>query len=315
MSLTGRLKKIKFIHWAYNLFHYKSLLHNKSAYGKYKLNKSLTASTSGKDFPDLEPGAWLDRGDSGLLARQKPGFMEFSSEIRQQLLTWSTNDYMNILQFLNEGQVDYINTEIDTLICRGKLTLTRDHKYLEANLHSDLIDGLTKKKDITYLLSFILDREVALFQTLNFLHGSQQRAHSDSIHMTTYPLGYLIAAWIALKDTNPENGPLFYYPGTHRFPYLLNRDFNQGRNWLTLGNKDYADYEDAIERIIEEKKPERKVFIARKGDLLIWHANLIHGGREAKKPELTRRSMVVHYFAKGVVKYHEITERPSLMAE
>ncbi len=315
MSLTGRLKKFKFIHWAYNLFHYNRLLHNRSAYEKYRINKSLTASISSRDFPDQEPGAWLDRGDSGILAPQKPGFIEFSSEIRQQLLTWSSNGYLIIPKFLDEAQVSQINIEIENLINKGRLPLTHDHKYLEANRHSDLIDGLTKNRAITGLLSFILDREVSPFQTLNFLRGSQQRAHSDSIHMTTYPLGYLIAAWIALEDTNPDNGPLFYYPGSHRLPYLLNHDFNEGGSLLTLGKKDYTDYEDAIEHLIAEKQLERKVFIARKGDLLIWHANLIHGGLAVRNPVLTRKSMVIHYFAKGVIKYHEITERPSLMAE
>jgi hypothetical protein len=30
---------------------------------------------------------------------------------------------------------------------------------------------------------------------------------------------------------------------------------------------------------------------------------------------LTRKSMVIHYYAKNVIKYHEITERPALLKE
>jgi ectoine hydroxylase-related dioxygenase (phytanoyl-CoA dioxygenase family) len=54
--------------------------------------------------------------------------------------------------------------------------------------------------------------------------------------------------------------------------------------------------------------------IAKKGDVLIWHANLVHGGAPILNPALTRKSMVVHYYANDVIKYHEITERPSLMS-
>ncbi|HVV05301.1 MAG TPA: phytanoyl-CoA dioxygenase family protein, partial [Puia sp.] len=151
------------------------------------------------------------------------------------------------------------------------------------------------------------------FQTINFVYGSNQRAHSDSIHMTTYPLGYLIAVWIALEDTSPDNGPLFYYPGSHRLPYLLNSDFNEGETSLLLGNKDYVDYEDRIEEQIKQQSLRPEVFLAKKGDILIWHANLIHGGMPVKDPSLTRKSMVIHYYAKDVIKYHEITERPSLL--
>jgi ectoine hydroxylase-related dioxygenase (phytanoyl-CoA dioxygenase family) len=162
-------------------------------------------------------------------------------------------------------------------------------------------------------LNFILDKEVVAFQTINFIEGSQQRAHSDSIHMTTYPLGYLIAVWIALEDVNIDNGPLFYYPGSHKLPYLLNSDFNEGENALTLGKKDYKDYEDVLEESVITNGFQKKEFLANKGDVLIWHANLIHGGAPIVNKNLTRKSMVVHYYANDVIKYHEISERPSLL--
>jgi len=182
-----------------------------------------------------------------------------------------------------------------------------------ANRISATIRAITYDQRLTDLLSFLLDKEVVPFQTINFVHGSNQRAHSDSIHMTTYPLGYLIAVWIALEDTNPDNGPLFYYPGSHRLPYLLNSDFNEGTTLLTLGKKNYGDYEDRIAEVIGEKQLTKEIFLARKGDILIWHANLIHGGMPVNNPTLTRKSMVIHYYAKDVIKYHEITERPSLL--
>ncbi len=43
-----------------------------------------------------------------------------------------------------------------------------------------------------------MEREPKPLQTIAAHKGSQQGVHSDSIHMTTYPLGYLSAAWIAL---------------------------------------------------------------------------------------------------------------------
>ena len=100
------------------------------------------------------------------------------------------------------------------------------------NRISSLIKKITHEKRLTNILNFILDKKVIPFQTINFLRGSNQRAHSDSIHMTTYPLGYLIAVWIALEDTNMGNGPLFYFPGSHRLPFLLNNDFNEGETAL-----------------------------------------------------------------------------------
>ncbi|HEY6900591.1 MAG TPA: phytanoyl-CoA dioxygenase family protein, partial [Puia sp.] len=194
-----------------------------------------------------------------------------------------------------------------------RLHPTPDNKLLFANRQSGLIQSVTRDQRLMALLGLILGKEVVPFQTINFMRGSNQRAHSDSIHMTTYPLGYLIAVWIALEDTNMDNGPLFYYPGSHKLPYLLNEDFNEGSTGLRLGNKDYVDYEDRIAELIEQRGLEKEVFLAKKGDILIWHANLIHGGLPVRDTALTRKSMVIHYYAKDVIKYHEITERPSLM--
>ena len=313
MAIFDKLRQFKFVHWVYNLFHYKMLLHNKAAYKKYNIHKPLVASISSKDFPDKESQAWLDKGNSKDLVAAKEKFNSFSSDIQQQLLSWSDNGYIILNNFFDDEITLFVNKEIEKLVEKQKLHFTHDNKLMFANRISSLIKKITHEKKLTDILDLILDKEVVPFQTINFVQGSNQRAHSDSIHMTTYPLGYLIAVWIALEDTNPDNGPLFYYPGSHRLPYLLNNDFNEGTTLLTLGKKDYGDYEDRIEGLIREKELKKEVFLAKKGDILIWHANLIHGGLPVRDPGLTRKSMVIHYYAKDVIKYHEITERPSLL--
>ena len=50
-----------------------------------------------------------------------------------------------------------------------------------------------------------------------------------------------------------------------------------------------------------------------KGDVLVWHHNLLHGGSAIEREGATRRSMVAHYFGEGALCYHEITERPALI--
>jgi ectoine hydroxylase len=313
-SFKNSLKKIKPVYWVYNLFHYKELQHNRSALKKYKINKSLFGTLSSKDFPDKESKAWLDTGDSAVLAPQKETFKNFTKGIQQKIIDWSANGYMILENFLPVKTCDAINEEIDTLLNTKRIQFTNGNKLMFANKKSGLVKEITFKKELTDILSFLLDTEVVPFQTINFITGSQQRAHSDSIHMTTYPLGYLIAVWIALEDINENNGPLFYYPGSHKLPYLLNDDFNEGENFLLLGKKNYTDYEDVLEALVKKKQYAAKEFYAKKGNVFIWHANLVHGGAPIINKGSTRKSMVIHYYAKDVIKYHEITERPSLLS-
>ncbi len=68
-----------------------------------------------------------------------------------------------------------------------------------------------------------------------------------------------------------------------------------------------------IEDLVIRNNYEKREFHARKGDVFVWHANLVHGGAPIINKALTRKSMVIHYYAADVIKYHEITERPSLM--
>jgi len=309
----ANLKKYKLFHWVYNLLHYRSLSHNRAAYKRYQIHKPVVASISSRNFPDKQSRAWLDAGSSRELAPTRPDFAVFPADVQQSLLSWSDKGYLIMKDCFSPAEADAIQQETERLVARGKLSPTHDNKLLFANRRSGAILAVTHDKRLVSVLSFILDKTVLPFQTINFIRGSSQRAHSDSIHMTTYPLGYLIAVWIALEDTNSDNGPLFYYPGSHRLPYLLNEDFNEGSNSLRLGRKDYGDYEDRIEATIREKQLEKEIFIAHKGDVLIWHANLIHGGMPILNPGMTRKSMVIHYYAADVIKYHEITERPSLL--
>ena len=315
MKLKDKLKEYKPLHWLYNLLHVKQLHHNKEAYSTYHVHKPLFSSISSKDFPDKKSAAWLDVNDSAIVVATKNNFNLFTADVQEQLKQWSANGFLHIQQHFSNQQVDEVNKAVDELINQKHLPVTHDNKVMYGYKHSPVIKQMMQNDVLKQLLSFILDKEVVPFQTLNFVKGSGQRAHSDSIHMTTYPLGYLIAAWIALEDIHAESGPLFYYPGSHQLPYLLNDDFENYSSSLKLGNKQYSDYEDVTDEILQQNHFPKQIFLPKKGDVLIWHANLIHGGMPVVNPALTRKSMVVHYYAKDVIKYHEITERPSLMEE
>jgi ectoine hydroxylase-related dioxygenase (phytanoyl-CoA dioxygenase family) len=70
-----------------------------------------------------------------------------------------------------------------------------------------------------------------------------------------------------------------------------------------------------IEGKLKESNLSKEIFLAKKGDVLLWHANLLHGAEKQVDKTKTRKSVVFHYFKKGVVCYHEITQRPALIQE
>jgi ectoine hydroxylase len=310
------LRSLKVTYSAYNFLHKSGLEHNRGPYKDAGMRKFLFQSISSKDFAGLPQGEipWMDKNVNGEEIKNKLASKNFPEEIKKSILEWKENGYIILHKIFDEKTIDSINHEIEKLLAEKKIEFTLGNKIMFANKFSELIRNITINKNVTDVLDFLLGRRVIPFQTINFIEGSQQEAHSDSIHMTTYPLGYLVAIWVALEDVTEDCGPLVYYPGSHKLPYLLNDGYERGGNVFTVGaDSNYLKYEEKIGEVVKEKKLPKKMFTAKKGDVLIWHANLIHGGEKITREGSTRKSMVVHYFAEDVIKYHEITERPALL--
>ena len=145
-------------------------------------------------------------------------------------------------------------------------------------VHGPILDLLTK----------LYGRRAFPFQTLNFEVGTQQTPHSDTYHFNSTPERFMCGVWVALEDISPDSGPLIYYPGSHRLDILE-------RNELA-GSKTYQDYERHIAKLIAAHGFEPEYGLLKRGQALIWSANLVHGGSRRENPDLTRLSQVTHYY-------------------
>lgn len=124
------LKKYKFLHWVYNLLHYRSLLHNRAAYRKYHLHKPVIGSVSSKDFPDKESRAWLDLGDSRELLPQRAELGRFEKGVQESLLDWSQKGYLIVKGFFDAGVADRVQEEVEMLAAGGKLHPTPENCFI-----------------------------------------------------------------------------------------------------------------------------------------------------------------------------------------
>ncbi|MDT0559443.1 phytanoyl-CoA dioxygenase family protein [Ichthyenterobacterium sp. W332] len=311
--MSNILRRYKLPYTLYNFFHKKALVHNLKHYKKYGIDKTYYAPISSEDFADLEsePNTY-DIKDSETELPKHADFKTLDGKLQSELLPWSKNGYVILEHFFSEKEVDTVNSEIEDLLAKKRVAFSNGNRIMFANKKSKLINAVGTNPKLFKVLNLLLDKEVELFQSINFFEGSQQRAHSDSIHMTTFPYGNLIAAWIALEDITIDSGPLHYYPGSHKLPYVLNKAYGNDGSKYTIGKKTYSEYEDYIGNLIEKNNLEKNIFLAKKGDVLIWHANLLHGGEPVTNTESSRKSMVFHYYAKDAICFHEITQRPTL---
>jgi ectoine hydroxylase-related dioxygenase (phytanoyl-CoA dioxygenase family) len=106
---------------------------------------------------------------------------------------------------------------------------------------------------------------------------------------------------------------LVFYPGSHRLAYVFSKDVGISETeFQREGYRSYQEkYEPYIESLIASNRIEPEYFHARKGDVLIWHANLLHGGSPWRNMQLSRKAVVCHFFVKGAFVYHDLASARS----
>ena len=157
--------------------------------------------------------------------------------------------------------------------------------------------------DILSALEILYRRKPIPFQTLNFPVGTEQATHSDTIHFNSIPERWMCGVWVALEDIDDDNGPLHYYPGSHKMPIYHMHDFGLSPQDYTDLGQSYPKYERAVARMIAASGFERKTLSVKKGQALIWEANLFHGGSPIKDHSRTRYTQVTHYYFEGCSYY------------
>ncbi|HVV54227.1 MAG TPA: phytanoyl-CoA dioxygenase family protein [Mucilaginibacter sp.] len=207
------------------------------------------------------------------------------------------NGYVVIPDFLPKSLVDEVRKDAQEKAFNPRFeikTYRNETKVQDFWQYSKASRELAVYQPLLDILKMLYDREPVPFQTLNFSVGSQQRAHSDTIHFSSLPARFMCGVWVALEDITEENGPVFYYPGSQRLPEY---DFSTIKNDAQKSSyEDYKEYEDFIEKIVNTAGIEKKKFLAKKGDLLIWASNIIHGGSPVTREGASRWSQVTHYF-------------------
>ncbi|GMG82482.1 hypothetical protein LNKW23_16950 [Paralimibaculum aggregatum] len=207
--------------------------------------------------------------------------------------------------------LDFPDPEFDTVAERLKAALVKRPEFadvakigpgnpvqhsrrIQDHVSNDDVRRIACNARIIALLGRLYGRRAFPFQTLNFPMGTQQKVHSDSAHFSSIPERFMCGVWVALEDIGPEQGPLIYYPGSHRWPVLHADDVGHARGRSELRGQ--AIYQRAWEAMIEAHGVEPAYFHARKGQALIWAANLLHGGSPHTDRTRTRFSQVTHYF-------------------
>jgi len=158
-----------------------------------------------------------------------------------------------------------------------------------ANLHlwSDSAKELALEESVLEIVEAAFESPASLVGSLYFERGSEQDIHRDTPSFYTIPLNHYFGVWHALEDVSPDAGALTYYAGGHRLA--------PDSEFIGSGIENMDAYFRSVVAACEAGGVKRKTFFAEKGDTLIWHPQLPHGGSPIANPSRSRRSIVFHY--------------------
>jgi ectoine hydroxylase-related dioxygenase (phytanoyl-CoA dioxygenase family) len=183
-------------------------------------------------------------------------------------------------------------------------------RIANAWVFSEPIRKLALDPGVITVIEHLYRAQAVPYQTLNFPVGTEQGVHFDSMHFESDPPGRMCGVWVALEDMDMDNGPLVYYPGSHKLASpsagLVEKLVGQSldRRAEFSSHQEYAGWRgtlfaEACRRLIEQHGLEPRYATVRKGQAVVWAANLLHGGSPVRDRSRTRHSQVTHYFFEG----------------
>ena len=225
-------------------------------------------------------------------------FIHADEELRRFALDLA-RDGLAVIDFEDGETRDLIDAAVLETDAYFKNGVTR---VQDAWRTSGSVRALATRPKVMRFLEAAYGRKPFAFQTLNFQRGSQQSLHSDAFHFHSEPPRFMCGVWFALEDIHADAGPLTYRKGSHRLPVLTPHE--AGVKPQRGGGDDYAKaYVPALTRRVDDAGSPAEIALLKKGQALVWAANLAHGGAPILDAEATRRSLVTHYFFENCL-YH-----------
>jgi hypothetical protein len=275
-------------------------------------------------FQSCFGGLWTDLANAPDLVRGRLDLGDITPEQAALLFRWINDGYVVIENAIPEDILESALADVDQAY-EGGFPALRFHvfgsgknlawipetqsnaaKALDLHWFSEAVRSAIFSEKLLDFIHLIFARRALATQTLTFWRGSAQDGHQDSAYVVySLPMQFC-ASWIALEDVHPDAGELFYHVGGQRMAeYLYSGQYKSVGEAKRLNPE--SDLSEAMWEHVQFIKikargmalaPER--FLAKRGDVLLWAADLPHGGSPISTA-ITRKSIVTHYCPAEIV--------------
>ncbi|MBG6290920.1 phytanoyl-CoA dioxygenase family protein [Pseudomonas nitroreducens] len=222
------------------------------------------------------------------------GYCVIPGSVCEELVDAATNAYERLKQSeivpktsqLTEGE-DYVDGKFRRMV-NMHLRLPEFSDLFSSNKALSVVDRL-------------FDEPATLYTSLFFEIGSAQNCHRDTPYFWTNPGYSYFGVWLALEDVNEDNGALVVIPGSHKVmddPKFLEEvgkiDCDADGVPKAHSPMLWNTYQSAVHKRCMELGLKETPISVKKGDTIIWHPQLMHGGYKIANTTRSRKSFVMH---------------------
>ncbi len=278
-------------------------------------NLQSSASSERVDF-DPRTLPWVDRPNFDLELQRKLARGLITVEQAQRLKDWRNYGVVTFPSLVPEQLVDKLLDHYERLwhekpVCRvqvhgGPCYLNDLGSRPSAGVGARVLDlhnlseagkAIMFLPELVNFVRILLEDVPVGMQSLFFEYGSEQALHQDFVYVRSKFLSHLIGVWIALEDVGPQQGPLLYVPSSQQIQKF---DLGNGKLYFDETNRQKSvEWYRHLQNEIERMRLNPSAFFAKKGDVLLWHSALIHGGAPILDKTATRKSFVLHYSSRS----------------
>ena len=162
-----------------------------------------------------------------------------------------------------------------------------------------LLDMLSYKP-LTDTMTDLIGEPLGTHLNLTGWRSTQRNWHQDGYLNPDTNRDFYMAIWIALDDIHPDAGPFQFVRGSHKFPVITNEKILSALGEEGASNPNWPKHSEKIltplfEQLLVDADLKVESFLAKRGDVLLWHSRLMHRGSTPNDPELERRACIAHF--------------------
>ena len=186
----------------------------------------------------------------------------------KQIKKYNVDGFISPIDIFSEEKAKSIRNEIEIIEQKFPNELEKSGRY-NAHLISPLLDSVVHNSKILDTVQSLIGKNILVCGTTLFIKDPNKKGfvsyHQDAKYIGLEPYNW-VTAWVAITDSNEENGCMRMWPGSHKDKIKEHNQMFNKDNLLTRGQ--------TVNNVpIKNTTP----LILKAGQMSLHHPMVIHG--------------------------------------